>query len=219
MRTADTRPRILRWAPWALWLAISGWAAGAQATTVLVMSIEQGRAQILVNGSLVRTLRAGQTSPEGVRLVSADRTKAVLEVDGRELALGLGQSTIAAAVLKADRDGQFQTTAYINGVATEALIDTGATTVALSSDEANRLGIAYIGATRVRISTAGGVRMAYRVNLATVRVGEITLHNVDATVMEGGRDQLRITLIGMTFLNGVDMRRTGDTLTLTRRNF
>lgn len=216
MRTADTRSRVLRWA---LCLALSGWAAAAPATTVLVMSVEQGRAQILVNGSVVRTLRAGQTSPEGVRLVSADRSKAVLEVDGRELALGLGQSTIAAATLKADPDGQFRTTAYVNGTATEALIDTGATAVALSNDEASRLGITYAGAPRVRIATAGGVRMAYRVNLATVRVGEITLHNVDAVVMEGGRDQLRITLIGMTFLNGVDMRRTGDSLTLTRRNF
>jgi predicted aspartyl protease len=37
--------------------------------------------------------------------------------------------------------------------------------------------------------------------------------------MEGGREQLPITLIGMSFLRGVDMRRAGDTLTLTRRNF
>jgi predicted aspartyl protease len=42
---------------------------------------------------------------------------------------------------------------------------------------------------------------------------------VDAVVFEGGKEQLPITLIGMTFLNGVDMRRVGDTLTLTRRNF
>jgi aspartyl protease family protein len=194
-------------------------AAASQATTVLLMSLGEGRAQLLVNGTAVRDLRVGQTSPEGVRLVSADRTKAVVEVDGRQLSLGLGGSTVAAAELKVDRSGHFVTTAYVNGVATQAVIDTGATSVALSSDEAARMSIRYAGAPRVQISTAGGVKTAYRVNLASVRVGDITLHNVEALVMEGGREQLPITLIGMTFLNGVEMRRTGDTLTLTRRNF
>jgi predicted aspartyl protease len=55
--------------------------------------------------------------------------------------------------------------------------------------------------------------------LATVSVGSITLQNVEGTVMEGGRGEFSITLIGMTYLNGVDLRRAGDTLTLSRRNF
>ena len=204
---------------WILWLALTCAAPVVHATTVLVMSIEQGRVQLLVNGTAVRTLREGQSSPEGVKLISADRTQARLEVDGRELALGLGGSTVASAELKADRSGHFLTTAYVNGVATPALIDTGATSVTLSSDEAQRLSIRYAGAPRVQSATAGGPRAGYRVNLATVRVGGITLHNVDAMVMEGGKSELPITLIGMTFLNGVEMRRVGDTLTLTRRNF
>ena len=211
--------RYARFAGWILGLAMAAAAAGSQATTVLLMSLGEGRAQLLVNGTGVRDLRVGQTSPEGVRLVSADRTKAVVEVDGRQLSLGLGGSTVAAAELKVDRSGHFVTTAYVNGVATQAVIDTGATSVALSSDEAARMSIRYAGAPRVQISTAGGVKTAYRVNLASVRVGDITLHNVEALVMEGGREQLPITLIGMTFLNGVEMRRIGDTLTLTRRNF
>jgi aspartyl protease family protein len=211
--------RHARFVGWILGLAMAAAAAASQGTTVLLMSLGEGRAQLLVNGTAVRDLRVGQTSPEGVRLVSADRTKAVVEVDGRQLLLGLGGSTVAAAELKVDRSGHFVTTAYVNGVATQAVIDTGATSVALSSDEAARMSIRYAGAPRVQISTAGGVKTAYRVNLASVRVGDITLHNVEALVMEGGREQLPITLIGMTFLNGVEMRRIGDTLTLTRRNF
>jgi aspartyl protease family protein len=204
---------------WGLWLAAACLASASHATTVLVMSLEQGRVQLLVNGSAVRSLRAGQTSPEGIRLISADRTKAVMEVDGRELALGLGGSTVATTELKVDRSGHFATTAYVNGVATPAVIDTGATTVAMSSDEATRMSIRYAGVPRVLIATAGGPKTAYRVNLATVRVGDITLHNIDALVMEGGKEQLPVTLIGMNFLNAVEMRRVGDTLTLTRRNF
>jgi aspartyl protease family protein len=194
-------------------------SATAQATTVMVMSLETDRAQVLINGAAVRTLRPGQTSPEGVRLVAADRTKAVLEVEGKTLTLGIGQSTVAIVELKADPRGHFVTTAHINGVPTRALIDTGATSVAISTDEAQRLGIGYAGAPRVRVSTAGGPRTGYRVILATVSVGSIALPNVEALVMEGGRGELSITLIGMTYLNGVDLRRAGDTLTLTRRNF
>jgi aspartyl protease family protein len=194
-------------------------STAAQATTVMVMSLETDRAQVLVNGTAVRTLRAGQTSPEGVRLVAADRTKAVLEVEGRTLTLGIGQSTVATVELKADARGHFVTTAHINGVPTRALIDTGATSVAISTDEAQRMAIGYAGAPRVRVSTAGGPRTGYRVTLATVSVGSITLQNVEGTVMEGGRGELSITLIGMSYLNGVDLRRAGDTLTLSRRNF
>lgn len=204
---------------WIAWLAFACLAPAAHATTVLVMSLEQGRVQLLVNGTAVRTLRAGQTSPEGVRLISADRAQALLEVDGRELTLGLGGSTVATAELKVDRSGHFTTVAYLNGVATQAVIDTGATAVAISGEEAARMSIRYAGAPRVQVATAGGARFGYRVNLATVRVGGITLHNIDGVVMEGGKAELPITLIGMSFLNGVEMRRVGDTLTLMRRNF
>jgi aspartyl protease family protein len=183
----------------------------------MVMSLDVDRAQLLVNGTAVRSLRVGQASPEGVRLVAADRTRAVLEVEGRTLTLGIGQSTVATVELKADARGQFITTAYINGVATRALIDTGATSVAISVDEAERMGISLAGAPRVRVATAGGQRAGYRVTLGTVAVGAITLHDVEAVVAEG--DELPITLIGMSYLKGVDARRAGDTLTLTRRNF
>jgi len=69
------------------------------------------------------------------------------------------------------------------------------------------------------MATAGGARTGYRVRLASVQVGQITLHGVDGVVIEGGGSELPITLIGMTFLNGVDLRRVGDTLLLTRRQF
>jgi aspartyl protease family protein len=126
-------------------------AATAHATTVLVMSLETDRAQLLVNGTIVRNLRSGQSSPEGVRLVSADRSQAVVEVDGTQMTLRLGQSTVAVAELKADPRGQFITTAYVNGVETRAMIDTGATSVALSSDEARaKVGYAGVRASRSR---------------------------------------------------------------------
>jgi aspartyl protease family protein len=189
----------------------------AQAQSVMVMSLGEGRVQLLVNGSVVRELRAGQASPEGIRLLSADRTRATLVVDGKELVLGLGGSTVATAELHADARGHFMTLAYINGVPTQAVVDTGATLVALSRDEARRIGVGDTDGRRVRISTAGGPRTGSLVTLARVRVGGVALQDVEAIVLDDS--DLAITLIGMSFLNGVDMRRAGNTLTLSRRQF
>jgi aspartyl protease family protein len=91
--------------------------------------------------------------------------------------------------------------------------------VALSRDEAQRMSIDLAGAQRVQIATAGGPKYCYQVNLASVSVGAVALNNVAAVVMESSREELPITLIGMSFLNGVDMQRSGDTLTLSRRQF
>jgi aspartyl protease family protein len=48
-------------------------------------------------------------------------------------------------------------------------------------------------------------------------VGEITLHNVDGVVAEATREVTGAPVLGMSFLNLVDMQRQGNTLTLTRR--
>jgi aspartyl protease family protein len=66
------------------------------------------------------------------------------------------------------------------------------------------------------METANGDAFAYRVKLDTVRVGDVTMNNVDAVVMEG--DSLPVALLGMSFLNRMDMRRDGQIMTLTKRN-
>jgi aspartyl protease family protein len=52
------------------------------------------------------------------------------------------------------------------------------------------------------------------VKLDTVRIGDITLNNVDAMVMESG---LGFALLGMSFLNRTEMRREGETMVLIKR--
>jgi aspartyl protease family protein len=56
----------------------------------------------------------------------------------------------------------------------------------------------------------------YWVKLDNVRVGDITLNNVDASVLEG-TGLSSYALLGMSFLNRTQMNRDGDRLTLTRR--
>ena len=95
------------------------------------------------------------------------------------------------------------------------LVDTGASKVALSALEAKRLGISYLSAPRGLAQTANGNTVAYAVKLDTVRVGDITVNNVDAAVIEG--QGLNVILLGMSFLNRMQMRRDGETLTLLKR--
>lgn len=196
----------------ALLAAVPAWATG-----VMVLSVAQDRADLLVNGAVIRQLRTGQTSPEGVRLVSATPRGAVVAIDGREHALSLGQSNVVAAVLTADPLGHFHATAYINGHAVPVLVDTGASYISMSSDDARQLALDYRRGQRVAIQTANGRIEAWRVNLASVRVGEITLHNVDGVVAEATREVTGAPVLGMSFLNLVDMQRQGNTLRLTRR--
>ena len=64
--------------------------------------------------------------------------------------------------------------------------------------------------------TANGITLVYKVKLDTIRLGDITLNNVDGIVMEN--NQLgQHGLLGMSFLNRTEMRRDGDSMTLTRR--
>jgi aspartyl protease family protein len=64
------------------------------------------------------------------------------------------------------------------------------------------------------INTANGAAPAYAVQLDRVRIGAIELNNVEAVVVEAG---LPIALLGMSFLNRVEMRRDGEAMTLIRR--
>ena len=192
-------------------------AAPAYATTVMVMSLAQDRVDLLVDGRVVRQLRSGQSSPEGVRLVSANPREAVVEIDGREHTLTLGQSNLAAAILTADALGHFRTTAYVNGAPVPVLVDTGASYVSMSSEYAMRLNIDYRRGQRVAVQTANGRIDAWRVTLASVRVGDITLHNIDGVVAEAASDVTGMPVLGMSFLNLVDMQRRGNMLTLSRR--
>lgn len=200
----------------------------AQAADISVTALFGGKAQIIVDGGKPRMLSAGQTSPEGVKLISADSSAAVIEFQGKRQSLALGSgmriggvdlsagsSSASSVTLTADTQGHYQTLGQINGGTVQFLVDTGATSIALPSSEARRLGINYLNGQRGFTQTANGRAAAYRVTLDTVKVGDITLHAVEAVVLEG--DGLKTALLGMSFLNRTEMKRDGQALTLIRR--
>ena len=192
--------------------------AAAWAQSVFVADLSPSQAQIVVNGTVARSLWIGETSPEGVRLSDIRNGLASFEAGGRRFTLGLGQSSVTETVLRASSSGHFFVNAVLNGVTFPAVIDTGATLVVLNSDQAERIGIDMRQSERVMTNTANGPAPAYVLTLASVQVGEIGLLNVPAMVIEGGDEKLPAVLIGMSFLKHFEMRRAGQTMTLTRSN-
>jgi aspartyl protease family protein len=202
-----------------LTLALALTAADAAATDVFVTSISATQVQLIVDGKSARTLRPNEISPEGVKLIEIKSGAAVFQIDGRTMQIGLGQSSVRATVLRADPRGHFVLTAMINNVPVPAMIDTGATTILVNWNQALQMGIDPRKGQRVMTQTANGPAAAWVVTFARVQVGDIVLANVPGAVTEGGSDKLSIVLIGMSFLRHVEMRRSGDTMTLSRPAF
>jgi len=214
MPTAFMRTAIL------LFLAVLSTAVDA-ADIALIGLIGDKAAVLAVDGGDPKAVKVGQKW-NGITVISVERGEATVEIDGKRRVLKIGQHYRAAApaadrqsvTLAADARGHFITEGAINGNPVRFLVDTGATVVALSAAEAVRLGIDYRKGQRGMSSTAGGMVPTYRVRLDSVRLGGIEISGVDGVVLEHGLD---IALLGMSFLNRVEMQRDGHTMVLIRR--
>jgi len=118
--------------------------------------------------------------------------------------------------IPADRAGHYVTEAQINGRNLNIMVDTGASLVILRYEDARALGLVY-GSDKfdIAVQTANGTAKAFRVRLNNVRLGSISLDDVDALVMEEGL--LNSNLLGMSFLRRLSRYEVrGDTLVLER---
>ena len=192
-----------------------------QAAPVEVVALFKNRAVIRA-GSVERMLKVGE-SIDGVKLVSADPFGARVEVQGQTYVLNLSSRVASSFVqpeqtnvrLSRDPLGQYRVVGTINASPVSFLVDTGASVVAMSERHARSVGLAYLDAQPGKVQTAQGLADAYFTSLNEVTVGGIILHNVKATVISG--DYPTEVLLGMSFLNQVDMRDSEGVLTLTAR--
>lgn len=198
--------------------------AGAQAATkVTVVGLFKNTAIVVIDGTR-RLLRSGDTSPEGVKLISATSSEAVLEIDGEQKHYGLG-GQIGGSYARPEQakvriwptpDRMYVVLGSINGFPVKFIVDTGATLVSLSGREAKRLGIDYrVVGTPGQSSTASGIEKIYVVNLDKVKVGDIEIRNVRGAVHDG--DFPPATLLGMSFLSRLTMRQDGLVLELEKK--
>lgn len=198
----------------------------AQAADINVIGIFGSKATLMVDGGKPRTLAVGDSTPERIKLLSIAPDRVVVEIDGKRETLHMGNQRISNAradggtqrvVLSGDAQGHFLTTATVNGVSLRFLVDTGASSVTISADDARRANVSYAPSERVIVQSANGPVAAYRVRFNTIKLGDITANNVEGLVLEGNALGGRFGLLGMSFLNRTDMKREGETLTLIKR--
>jgi aspartyl protease family protein len=207
-------------------LALASFTAAAQ-TTVSLSGSMGDKAVLVING-LPRTLAVGETR-QGVRLIHVEANQALVEVDGKRVALALGGAQVnlggstasggegagTRIVMTANSGGHFLSAGTINGRQVRFLVDTGATNVSLGQAEAERIGLDYKSGQRGLVGTANGQVLAYRTVLTSVRIGDVQVHNVEAIVMP---ESMSVVLLGNSFLTRFQMKRENDLLTLERRN-
>ena len=117
-----------------------------------------------------------------------------------------------ALVYHADKAGHFWIDAAVNGAAVRFVVDTGASTVTLTPADAAAAGISHSSLSySIVTSTANGQGRAAPVRLREVRIGQLAINDVQAAVI----DNLRMSLLGMSFLKRLEHVEMGDgTLTI-----
>ena len=197
--------------------------AADAATTVRVLALFPGKAMLEIDGQR-KVLAAGSTGPGGVRLIRADPSVAVVEIGGRQEELRLGsavstsyqpRATREVRILK-DGSGSYFVDGLINGRPVRFLVDTGATSVAMSERHAAQLGILHrVEGRRIGVGTASGRTGGYQIVLASVEIGELALRDVTAVVIDG--DSPRHVLLGMTALTQFEIDQRENLLILRSR--
>ncbi|MHC8441699.1 MAG: retropepsin-like aspartic protease family protein [Candidatus Eutrophobiaceae bacterium] len=116
----------------------------------------------------------------------------------------------AEVILKSNRYGHYIATVQINGMDVDALMDTGATLIAIPGKLAQRLGL-QAGSTFTAM-TAAGETLSYATKLDSIRIGNITQYNVRASILpEMPGNEI---LLGMNFLKHLRFTHEGNFLIL-----
>lgn len=201
----------------------------AAATTAGAQTLagRMGDKALLVLDGRTQVLAPGQ-SAAGLRVLGWEGEALMVERDGRRLLLrpnaapvALGAPAGAAAgpggrevVIPVGSGGHFVLDGAINGRVTRFMVDTGATSVALSREEADRLGLDLKGARTLMSSTAAGVVPVQQIMLARLRLGEVELANITAVVTPA---PMPYVLLGNSALSRFQMRRENDVMRLELR--
>jgi aspartyl protease family protein len=195
--------------------------AAAHAADIRVLGLFGSKAVVSIDGGAPTTMRTGQRIGDGMRLIAIDGETAIFEIDGQRRALRIGQPYVSKSAsggatvrLSADANGHYMANGSVNGTSMRFMVDTGATVVALPARVARQAGISLLNVPHITVQTAAGPTEAYQVKLDTISIGDLTLHNIDAVVIDRG---LEGPLLGNSFLSRMDMQRDGELMVLKKR--
>ncbi|MDO9360646.1 MAG: TIGR02281 family clan AA aspartic protease [Polaromonas sp.] len=209
-----------------------GWALltlppSAYAQSVALAGMLGNKALLVVNGAAPKSVAAGESHLQ-VKVISTTGDQAVLEVNGKRHTLRVGDAPVSVGaggqaagsgkgnriVLTAGSGGHFTTAGQINGRAVQFVVDTGATSIAMSASDAERIGLDYKAGQPIRLNTANGTVQGFRVKLTSVRVADVEVFDVEAVVIP---QPMPFMLLGNSFLTRFQMVRENEQMTLVKR--
>jgi len=184
-------------------------------------SLAGNKVVIKVNGSN-RILARGQTSKEGIKVISFNRNEVLVRVHGKRYrykkrskkGIALNDEVIIPFTdAPAIGISGYYVDGFINGKKAGFQVDTGATDVALTLRDARHLNIRLHKKDRIEIGLAGGIKgEGWRTTLDSVRLGDIEIKNVPAIVIKS-RQNVNV-LLGMSFLKELEISQSKDKMIL-----
>ena len=204
----------------ALLLSVPAWAQ-----SVAINGTLGNKAVLIVDGGFPKAVAVGEVH-KGIKVVAIQGEQITLEMGGKRVSMRVGDAPASVGsgagaqlsggrvVLTAGPGGHFMSEGQINGRTVQFMVDTGATTIAMSVADAKRIGLNYQNGQTVQMSTANGVTEGWRVTLNTVRVGDVMVSGVEAVVSPGS---MPYVLLGNSFLSRFQMNRNNDQMVLERR--
>ncbi len=204
---------------------VGGWSLGITSMLVLAIYFEEIRTAVglkLEPQDFGIQTADNQSSPAATdstepkvviryvdRPVYVERTAA----QAKKVEQTRSRSSFSPSVELPRRGGHFHAETYVNGRPVEMLVDTGATDVVLTWDDARSAGLQVSEQSfTARTHTANGITTYAPVRLDDVRIGDITVSNVSGAVMRPG--QLTKSLLGMSFLRQTRMQMRDGRLIL-----
>lgn len=174
-------------------------------TGVLIKTLRNAGILIAVCGAMAFTI--GQSSENDTAPQSTPAAQEVGSSTARPAAYVAspqvqGEGAASEMVLRADANGHFIVTAEVNGTPIRFVVDTGATDIIISADDAERAGFRphQLNFTR-KYQSANGIVRGAPVRLRSLRVGQIEMYDVEASVNEVN---IGISLLGMGFLSRLE---------------
>lgn len=193
-----------------------------QAEQIQIMGLFKDKVIMHIDGKR-EVLSIGEKTSSGIQLLKANSKECELLIDGYKQTFKLGtqmsvnfqKDTNPIVKISKDNQGMYRTEGKIEDKKVKFLVDTGASVIALNINQAKELNLELKTDAITEVQTAAGKARAYQLNLRKVSIGDITVYDVPAVIVDGNAPHE--ILLGMSFLKHVEMKDSQKTLELTKK--